>query len=158
MIRYPRRISAGTASRAMVLTLDLAPTLLALAGAPPESHFQGRTLLELTANPGAAWRSDWLYEYYEYPGNEEVRPCRGVRTERHKYIHYFTAPEEFELYDLEADPAELHNLYGDRAAAGLARQLAARLEELRRETGDHYRYQPTVLTKQQAAPDACEKP
>jgi arylsulfatase A-like enzyme len=158
MIRYPKRISAGAASPRMVLNLDLAPTLLDLAGAPPETHFQGRSLLELSANPGVDWRSDWLYEYYEYPGNEQVRPCRGVRTERHKFIHYFTAPEEFELYDLEADPAELHNLHGDRAAAGLARQLAARLEELRRETGDHYRYQPTVLLKQQAAQDACEKP
>jgi arylsulfatase A-like enzyme len=71
-----------------------------------------------------------------------VRPCRGVRTERYKYIHYFTAPEEFELYDLKSDPDELHNLYGDARHADLSRQLAARLDELRRETGDHYVYRP----------------
>ena len=103
--------------------------------------------MTLVANPEASWRTDWLYEYYEYPGNEEVRPCRGVRTERYKYIHYFTAPEEFELYDLEADPAEMHNLHRDSGHAGLVHQLAARLEELRRETGDHYVYKPAVPAK-----------
>jgi arylsulfatase A-like enzyme len=71
-----------------------------------------------------------------------------VRTERYKYIHYFTAPEEFELYDLASDPAELHNLYGEAQHAPLVRQLASRLEELRRDTGDHYLYQPTVLGPQ----------
>src|SRR5262249_4308121 len=49
-----------------------------------------------------------------YPGNEEVRPCRGVRTERYKYIHYFTEPQEFELYDLKQDPEELHNCMATR--------------------------------------------
>jgi arylsulfatase A-like enzyme len=80
-----------------------------------------------------------------------------VRTERYKYIHYFTEPQEFELYDLEQDPEELHNLYGDPAHAGLTRQLAARLEELRRETADEYAYQPTVLLKQEVTPGECEE-
>jgi arylsulfatase A-like enzyme len=157
MIRYPRRIRAGTVLERMALNLDLAPTLLDLAAAPVPAHFQGRSLMQLIENPAAAWRGDWLYEYYEFPGNEEVRPCRGVRTERYKYIHYFTAPEEFELYDLGTDPAELHNLHGDPAHAGLARTLAARLEELRRETGDTYAYQRTVLMKPQATSEACQE-
>jgi arylsulfatase A-like enzyme len=154
MIRLPARIPAGARSSRMALNLDLAPTLLDLAGVPAPAHFQGKTLMSLIANPDAAWRTDWLYEYYEYPGNEEVRPCRGVRTERYKYIHYFLAPEEFELYDLEADPAEMHNLYGDPRYAELMRQLAARLEELRRETGDHYVYKPTVLLESEVEESA----
>jgi arylsulfatase A-like enzyme len=148
MVRYPERIRAGSSSARMALNLDLAPTLLDLAQVPVPRHFQGRSLMPLLAHPATAWRTDWLYEYYEYPGNEDVRPCRGVRTERYKYIHYFTAPEEFELYDLADDPAELHNLYGEAQHAPLVRQLAARLEELRRETGDRYVYQPTVLGPQ----------
>jgi arylsulfatase A-like enzyme len=145
MIRYPPRIPAGTRVTRMALNLDLAPTLLDLAQVPVPAQFQGRTLLPLLADPQLPWRSDWLYEYYEFPGNERVRPCRGVRTERYKYIHYFTAPEEFELYDLETDPDELHNLYADADHAQLRRELGARLEALRRETGDHYVYKPTVL-------------
>lgn len=151
MIRYPPRIRAGTSTARMALNLDLAPTLLDLAGAAAPAAFQGRSLMSLAANPAAQWRSDWLYEYYEYPGNEEVRPCRGVRTERYKYIHYFVAPEEFELYDLSSDPAEMHNLYGDAAHAELARTLAARLQQLRRETHDHYQYRPTQLLKSETA-------
>jgi arylsulfatase A-like enzyme len=67
-----------------------------------------------------------------------------VRTECYKYIHYFTEPQEFELYDLQTDPDEVHNLYGDPHYAGLTAKLARRLEELQRETNDHYVYVPTV--------------
>jgi arylsulfatase A-like enzyme len=144
MVRYPPRIKAGTSSDKMVLNLDLAPTLLDLAQVAPPSHFQGKNLMPLAERRDIAWREDWLYEYYEYPGNENVRPCRGVRTERYKYIHYFTEPEEFELYDLHADPGEMRNLYGDAVHADLTSKLAARLEALRRETGDHYVYVPTL--------------
>jgi arylsulfatase A-like enzyme len=151
MIRYPRRIHAGMTCDRMALNLDLAPTLLELAGVAVPPGFQGKSLMSLVADPHTPWRRDWLYEYYEYPGNEEVRPCRGVRTERYKYIHYFTAPEEFEVYDLQNDPAEMHNLHGDPAFAALTRTLAARLAALRRETGDHYVYQPTVLLKRETA-------
>lgn len=142
MIRYPPRIPAGSRDGHMALNLDLAPTLLDLVGAPPRAQLQGRSLMPLLADAGTPWRTDWLYEYYAYPGDEQVRPCRGVRTERYKYIHYFVAPEEFELYDLRDDPDEVHNLYGDAQHAALVRRLAARLEELRRETGDHYVYHP----------------
>ena len=98
--------------------------------------------MPLAAGEKIAWRRDWLYEYYEYPGFENVRPCRGVRTERYKYIHYFTEPQEFELYDLQTDPSEMHNLYADSRFAELRKTLAARLETLRRETGDTYVYTP----------------
>lgn len=63
------------------------------------------------------------------------------------YIHYFVDPQEFELYDLETDPDEMHNPYGNPKYADLTKQLAARLEELRRETNDHYKYKPTILLK-----------
>jgi len=144
MVRYPLRIKAGTSVDKMVLNLDLAPTLLDLSSIAVPAHFQGKSLMALAAGRSVAWREDWLYEYYEYPGFENVRPCRGVRTERYKYIHYFAEPQEFELYDLHADPSEMRNLHGDPQHADLTRQLAARLEELRIESGDHYVYTPTV--------------
>jgi arylsulfatase A-like enzyme len=144
MVRYPRQIKGGTVSDKMVLNLDLAPTLLELAGLSIPRHFQGKSLVPLTAHQPPSWREDWLYEYYEYPGYENVKPCRGVRTERYKYIHYFTEPQEFELYDLQTDPEEMRNLHGDQKYALLTAKLAARMEELRRETNDHYSYVPTV--------------
>jgi len=136
MIRYPKRVRPGMVRDQMVLNLDLPPTLLDLAGIPVPSSFEGRSVMPLLETKDAPWRKDWLYEYYEYPGYEQVRPCRGVRTERFKFIHYYLEPEEFELYDLQEDPDEMHNLYGDAQHAALARELAARLQQLRAETGD----------------------
>jgi arylsulfatase A-like enzyme len=120
----------------MVLNLDIAPTLLQLAGAAAPKTMHGRSMVPLLTDPAADWRPDWLYEYYEYPGPHSVRKNRGIRTERYKLIHYYEAPEEFELYDLEQDPGEKVNLYGKADAAELTKRLQARLEALRRETGD----------------------
>jgi arylsulfatase A-like enzyme len=148
MIRYPNRIPAGETSDLMVLNLDLAPTMLDLAGVPVPSDMQGKSVMPLAeGNRTAQWRKDWLYEYYEYPGFENVRPCRGVRTERYKFVHFFLDPEEFELYDLQTDPDEKDNLYGKPGYEDLTAHLRARLAELRNETGDQYTYKPTGIAR-----------
>jgi len=51
-------------------------------------------------------------------------------------IHYWETPEEFELYDLKADPEELHNLAADPAYATIKERLRSRMKELGTETGD----------------------
>ncbi len=138
LIRYPRMVHPGSTSREMALITDVAPTFLDLAGINVPPWMQGQSLVPLLkGEESTPWRKDWLYEYYEYPGPHNVRKNRGVRTERYKFIHYYEAPEEFELYDLQEDPGELHNLYYDPARAGLARELRQRIEELRKETDDN---------------------
>jgi len=136
MIRYPKLFPAGRVVDNMVLNLDIAPTLLEIAGVGIPKNMQGRSMVKLARGEAAGWRKDWLYEYYEYPGGQQVRPHRGVRTDRYKFIHYYLDPEEFEMYDLDQDPGEKHNLYQDPKHADLRKQLTARLVELRRETGD----------------------
>jgi arylsulfatase A-like enzyme len=148
LIRYPRRIPAGTTIEKMAINVDFAPTILDLLGISGPSNYQGKSLMPLVENKNAPWRKDWLYEYFEYPGWENIKPNYGVRTERYKYIHYFVDPQEFELYDLETDPHEINNLYGKPGYEDLTKKLAARLEELRRETDDHYQWKPTVLLKE----------
>lgn len=143
MIRYPKLVAAGTRREEMVLNIDTAQTLLEIAGIKAASTMQGGSFLPLAMGRSIPdWRRDWLYEYYEYPGCENVRPHRGVRTERYKYIHFFTEPQEFEVYDLQADPNEDHNLYGKPGYGSLTARLRTRLDELRRETGDHYVFRP----------------
>jgi hypothetical protein len=134
----------GTVREEMVLNVDVPQTLLELAGIAVPSTMQGRSVLPLAQGRSVAdWRKDWLYEYYEYPAYENVRPHRGVRTEQYKYIHFFIEPQEYELYDLQVDPAENNNLYGKPGYEQLTVQLAARLETLRQETGDQYAYHPS---------------
>lgn len=131
MMRYPKRIPAGIVRDEMVLDVDLAPTLLDLAGVMIPERMQGRSLVPLVANEDPTFRKEWYYEYFEWPNPESVRPCRGIRTERYKLIHYVIAPEEFEMYDLQNDPSELDNLYGREAHADLQKQLMATMEKLR---------------------------
>lgn len=144
LVRYPQLVKAGTTSDKMILNLDIAPTLLELAGVPVPAAMQGRSLVPfLAGGEPDNWRQDWLYEYYEYPQWERVRPHRGVRTERYKLIHYYKLadypdePEEFELYDLQQDSGEINNLYGRPGYAALTQKLLERISELRKETGDH---------------------
>lgn len=138
IIRHPSRIKAGTLCDRMALNVDLAPTVLEIAGLSVPASMHGRSLVPLFAQPEMPWRKDWLYEYFEYPDpSHDVRKQRGIRTERYKLIHYFNPPEEFELYDLHHDPEEKTNLHGRSEYAELEKQLLERMAELRRETGDH---------------------
>src|SRR3546814_14889341 len=87
------------------------------------------------------WSSDVcssdLYEYYEFPAAHCVRPHRGVRDLRWKYIHFYRDPEEEELYDLANDPREMRNLAADPALAAQLQRLRARLADLQRQSDDN---------------------
>jgi arylsulfatase A-like enzyme len=131
MVRYPRRVPAGTVRKETALDIDLAPTFLDLAGLPIPEHMQGKSLLPLAKASEPAFRKEWYYEYYEWPNPEKVPPCRGIRTERYKLIQYVLEPQEFELYDLDSDPKEMRNLYGKPGFAALQQHLLGRLELLR---------------------------
>ena len=132
----------------MVLNLDMAPTLLEIAGLAAPAEMQGRSFLSLAEGKrDTSWRKDWLYGYSEDPGFENVPPCRGVRTKRYKFIHFFLDPEEFELYDLETDPDEKNNLFGKPGYAEITAHLKERLAALRTETNDTYRQKPTGIPK-----------
>jgi len=115
VVRYPARLPSGRVdSTHLVLNVDVAPTILELAGIPPPSWMHGRSLAPLLLGEGRPWRDAFLYEYYEYPAEHCARKNRGVRTDRWKLIHFWEQPEEWELYDLRSDPDETVNLAGRR--------------------------------------------
>ncbi|HEY5381644.1 MAG TPA: sulfatase [Acidobacteriaceae bacterium] len=130
MIRYPRRIPAGTVRDEMILDTDFAPTFLDLAGVRAPAHMQGKSVLPLAQTADADFRKEWYYHYYEWPNPEAVPPHRGIRTERYKLIHYVLEPQAFEMYDLSKDPEETQNLYGDPKYADVQRRLWSRMQEL----------------------------
>lgn len=142
LVRYPKRIPAGTVRDEMVLDTDLAPTFLDLAGLPAPSHMQGKSILPLAKAADANFRKEWYYQYYEWVNPEGVRPHRGIRTERYKLIHYVLEPQEFEMYDLEKDPNETQNLYGRPQYASLQQKLWDRMQELQVEVPERPKIQP----------------
>ncbi len=137
LVRLPARVKPGRVdTRHIVLNVDVAPTILELAGVPVPSWMHGRSWAPLLDGADAPWRSAFLYEYYEYPAVHCVRKNRGIRTDRWKLIHFWEQPEEWELYDLGSDPDETKNLAGRPEHAERIKQLRADLERLRREVGD----------------------
>ena len=138
LVRFPARVRGGVVDRShMMLNVDVAPTLLELAGVPVPGWMHGRSMVPiLTGQLSPAWRDAFLYEYYEYPAEHCVRKHRGVRTARWKLMHFWEQPEEWELYDIIRDPDEVNNLAGRREHARTLRELRARMETLRAEVGD----------------------
>ena len=126
----------GRTEGRIVSNLDIAPTFLGLAGAEVDPGVDGRSLAPLLADaPTPDWRKDFYYHYHEGPERDHnVQRHDGVTDGRHKLIHFYER-DEWELYDLEADPHELHNVADDPAQAPLRARLTARLAEMRKDYG-----------------------
>jgi len=85
------------------------------------------------------------YRYYHDPGHHNTAAHYGVRTDTHKLI-YFWRLNQWELYDLKADPDEMHNLYNDPAQQDLVKKLKEELYRLKKEVKDDDQFankQPT---------------
>jgi arylsulfatase A-like enzyme len=129
--RAPRK-SRGLVKRDMVLNIDLAPTLMDLAGIGVPPQTQGRSLKPLLGRKRPAWRSEvFCEELWDHP---DIPRSECVRTKRWKYIQYPAHPEYVELFDLADDPDEKRNLAGDpryaRVLAALRRRCARTIREL----------------------------
>jgi arylsulfatase A-like enzyme len=118
----------------LVLNVDLAPTLLALAGleAPPGLH--GRSLLPLLRGERVAWRRAFLYEYFEEP-TYSLPTQFALRDLRAKLVLYPGHPEWTQLFDLASDPDERSDLARDPAHAELLAEMGAAFEREARAVG-----------------------
>jgi N-acetylglucosamine-6-sulfatase len=134
IIRYPKRIRAGSRIDEMALGIDLAPTLLELAGAKTVAPMDGRSLVPLLERRPTAWRKSFLIEYFSDRTMERMANMgyQAVRTTRWKYIHYRELEGADELYDLQSDPYEMKNLINDAGSGGALNSLRADLQQLAR--------------------------
>ncbi len=109
------RQQQGTRRDQMVLNIDMAPTMLDLAGVSVSRSMQGVSLAPILRGESPSWRKAFFYEYRLTPHScPLVQPNEGVRTSRWKYIRFVDVePPYEELYDLSADPDEARNLAGD---------------------------------------------
>ena len=142
IVRYPGLAPPDRARviDQLVLTIDVAPSIVELCSAPRMKGVQGRSWKLLVQKGDPVWRKSFLYEYnYEkqFPYTPNVR---GIRTDRWKYIHYphgngGSDRHKAELYDLKEDPEERHNFIADSSYGGVLRSLKLDLDRLLRETG-----------------------
>jgi len=139
LVRYPRRVRAGSRTSGLVLCQDIAPTVLELAGGRPGPHIQGRSLAPLLAGggrrSGGGWRKSFLIEYWAenaYPWLVSMT-YKAVRTDRYKYIHWVNrgkSGELDELYDLDRDPYEVANVINRPGYRAVRERLRRELRRL----------------------------
>ncbi len=135
IIHDPRLPAAAKGRRTqMALNIDLAPTILAMAGVRIPAGMQGEDLRPLLRDPKARGREDWYYEhvYTTPPSRRPIPKCEGVRTERWKYTRYTESKPPLEqLFDLTADPHEEKDLAQEPEQAQTLARLRARCDEYR---------------------------
>jgi N-acetylglucosamine-6-sulfatase len=133
LIRYPRLAKPGRTIDEFALSIDLAPTLLELAGAASEQRLDGRSLVPLFR--GAVpddWRSSFLIEYETDTVFPRIRNMgyKAVRTKRWKYIRYNGLRGMDELYDLKSDPYEMDNVIIKATSQRVLKELQMELDRL----------------------------
>ena len=140
IVHWPEGVDPGMVSEYLVQNLDLAPTILELAGAEVPDRMQGRSMVPLLRGENPAdWRDAVYYQYYEgpeLPGSwHAVARHYGIRTDRYTLAH-FPDHDEWELFDLEADPDQLTSVYGNAEYADVQEYLKQRLSELQEQYED----------------------
>ena len=135
IIRYPKLGAAGRTVDALALNIDVAPTLLEIAGAEPLEGVQGRSFVPLLRGEQAPWRESFLAEYFLEKVAPRAPAWQAVRTARWKFIRYPELNGMDELYDLQSDPHEMRNLIADPAHRQILTGMQAELERLSREAG-----------------------
>lgn len=130
VVRWPGVTKPGSRNNYLVSNLDYAETFLEIAGVDVPSDMQGRSLVpHLKGEVVGDWRETFYYHYYEGGGHGVPRHY-GVRGENHTLV-YFYETDEWELFDLELDPREIHSVYGDARYSIIEKQLKEELARLR---------------------------
>jgi arylsulfatase A-like enzyme len=131
----PELFGPGKKIKEMILNIDIAPTVLELAGVKTPKTMDGRSFLPLLKNKEVKWRDAVFYEYYWEWNFPQTPTVHGIRTERYKYMHYYGIWDVDELYDLQNDPNEMTNLINSPEHQELAKELKMRVFDWLKETG-----------------------
>jgi arylsulfatase A-like enzyme len=142
IVRFPGLVAPDQSKVILrqVLTVDMAPSLLELCGAPPLPNIHGKSWVKLVQSGDDSWRQSWLYHYnYEkqFPYTPNVR---SVRTESWKYAHYPHGDgkpdrHKAELYNIAFDPEERRNLIDDPKYATVLEQMRSELAKSMQQVG-----------------------
>ncbi|WP_373511863.1 sulfatase/phosphatase domain-containing protein, partial [Persicitalea sp.] len=97
------------------------------------SDMQGKSffpLLKAVDPKKVPWRNEAYYHYYEFPQPHHVYPHFGVRTERYKLVYFYGGADSWELFDMQKDPTEVSNIYGQKGTEAVTKELKEKLQKL----------------------------
>ncbi len=127
LVRCPDLFEGNQTIPHMVQNIDIAPTVLALAGVNAPDYMHGSSILPLLANNSDGWRDRIFYEYYWEYDFPHTPTMHGIRTDRYKYIRYHGIWDTNEFYDLQEDPYEMNNLIASPEHQELINTLAGEI-------------------------------
>lgn len=122
-----RMIRPNTKVGQVIQNIDIAPTILALAGLEKPDDMDGASFAPLLAGQEMEWRDTIFYEYFWERAFPQTPTTHAVRNDRYKYIRYHGVWDINELYDLQEDPEEMNNLIRSEAHSDIARRLNEQL-------------------------------
>ena len=130
-------IPAGQVRNELISTIDFPVTLLDAAGLSfTKNRVDGKSILPLVTGKSVEWREDLMSETHGHGYGEDVM-ARVIRYRNWKYV--ITKDDIEELYDLEKDVFELHNLAQDSKFQNVMEDMRARLAKWQSETQDPFR-------------------
>ncbi len=125
----PGMIEPGSVIEELIQNIDIAPTVMDIAGLRTPERMDGYSFLPILQGKKIPWRDAVFYEYYWERNFPHTPTTHGVRTNRYKYIHYHGIWDIDELYDLKNDPEEMTNLIDSPEHQDLIKQLNNRMFE-----------------------------
>ena len=136
----PRNKSNSSSIDQMVLNIDIAPTILELAGIPVPERMQGNSLMPLLNGEKPDWRNEFFYEHQFIRATWGHKPyilgVEGVVTQNIKYMKYLHGGDTVvyeELFDKKFGHEELKNLAYDEEFATLKSELLNKLDYYKNE-------------------------
>ena len=127
LVSCPELCKGGVVINQMIQNVDIAPTILEMAGLQKPEQMVGASFLPLLEGKQVDWRDRIFYEYYwefDYP---QTPTMHGVRTDQYKLIRYHGIWDANEFFDLKNDPYEIHNLIADPEHQATIKQLTTEL-------------------------------
>ncbi len=135
LVYAPGLVAPGQQIDRVVANIDIAPTMLDLAGAKAPAHMQGMSMLPVLRDAKAPWRDTLLYEYYWEWSFPQTPTQFALRGERYKYVFTHGVWDVDMFFDLQADPQESRNLIDDPAQAKTIATMRTQLFETLEKTG-----------------------
>lgn len=137
--RAPNLIKKGSKVKEMILNVDIAPTILELAGVKKPRQMQGESFAALLKGQAVQnWRKEVFYEYYWEDAFPQTPTQYAVRSDRYKFIKSIGIWDIDQLYDLEKDPHEINNLIRHPEMQAIAKDLNSKLWKWLDSTGGLY--------------------
>jgi arylsulfatase A-like enzyme len=134
LVWAPGMVKPGSVLQEVIMNVDVAPSILDLAGIRTPVDMQGKSMLPLLKGEKTTWRDRVFYEYYWEAPFPQTPTMFAVRTSRYKYIYNHGVWDINELYDLENDPYEMNNLIRDSASRRIGMELKTELFNWLKET------------------------